>query len=419
MATASLKRNNRPIAIAIWSAALVLSLLVLVEGLSRSVETSAPQSALRLNPLNADARVASLSSALNGQDEPQPDPAALVDDAKRGLWLAPVDARFLSLLGEVRQRQGDRAAAEQLFASAHRVSPTELHALSQLILAAGDRGDVVEAVGLLDVMLRRWPSELKGIESALPGLLASPEGHQAVLDVLQAAPPWRTRFLAALARSDAGLPLASSLLLNLSDSAAFPTPGEISTVVNGFLRAKRYDDAHRLFLLTLSDADFGRTGLVHNGRFDAAASPSPFNWQFASTSAAEVRFDGAPPYAGAGVRFLNKPARDIRLRQTVLLGPGRYRLAAETSAVSLVVPRGLYWSVRCLTPSREIARIDVDPGTYRDRQISTEFEVDDCAAQSVELRSGLVADSWVYRYSGRATFHSLGIERIDRAASGN
>lgn len=400
-------------------AALALSLLVLVDGLSRWVETSAPQSALTLNPWNSDARLASVASVLNAQDQPPPDLAALAAEAQRGLWLAPVDARFLSLLGEVRQRQGDRAAAEQLFVNAQRVSPTELHALGQLILAAGNRGDATEAVRLLDVMLRRWPNELKSIEPGLPGLLAGVDGQQAVLAVLEVNPPWRTRFLAALARSDAGLASASELLLKLAESATPPTPGEIGTVVNGFLRAKRYNDAHRLFLLTLSDADFGRTGLVHNGRFDASASPSPFNWQFASTSAAEVRLDGAPPYAGAGVRFLNKPARDIRLRQAVLLGPGRYRLAVDTSAVSLVVPRGLYWSVRCLSPSRQIARLEIDPGTYRNRSMVTEFEVKDCAAQSVELRSGLVADSWVYRYSGRVTFHSLGIERIDSAASGN
>jgi hypothetical protein len=397
----------------------VLCLLVLADGLSRSVETSAPPSALRLNPWNADARVASISGSLNAQASDPPDLDAMAAAAERGLWNAPVDARFRSLLGEVRQRQGDSAAAQQLFIDAQRVSPTELHALGQLILAAGSRGDVAEAVRLLDVMLRRWPDELKAVEPALPDLLASAEGQQAVLDVLQAAPPWRSRFLAALARSDAGLPPASQLLLNLAGSATPPTAGEISTVVNGFLRAKRYDDAHGLFLLTLSEADFGRTGLIHNGRFELAASPSPFNWQFGSTSAAEVRLDGAPPYAGAGVRFLNKPTRDIRLRQTILLAPGRYRLSVDASAVSLVIPRGLYWSVRCLAPSREIARVNIDPGTYRDRSLVTEFAVEDCAAQSIELRSGLVADSWVYRYSGRVTFHSLGIERIDSAPSSN
>jgi len=397
----------------------VLCLLVLADALSRSVETSAPSVALRLNPWNADARVASMSNALGTPDMPPSELAALAEDAQRGLWLAPVDARFRSLLGEVRQRQGDSATAQQLFITAQRVSPTELHALGQLILAAGNRGELAEAVRLLDVMLRRWPDELKNVEPALPALLASAEGQQAVLDVLQAAPPWRRPFLAALARSDATLAPASQLLLNLAGSANPPTAAEIGTVVTGFLRARRYDDAHRLFLLTLSEADFARTGLVHNGRFEAAASPSPFNWQFASTAAAEVRFDGAPPYAGAGIRFLNKPARDIRLRQTILLGPGRYRLAADVSAVSLVIPRGLYWSVRCLEPSRELARLDVDPGTYRDRTIVTEFDVDDCAAQSVDLRSGLVADSWVYRYSGRVTFHSLGIEKADRAESGN
>ena len=400
-------------------AALALSLLVLADGLSRSAETTAPQSALRLNPWNAEARVAYVTGALNSETEPSPDLAAVAEAAGRGLWLAPVDARFLSLLGAVLQRQGDGAAAQQRFAEAHRVSPTELHALSQLMLAASESGDVAEAVRLLDVLLRRWPNELKGIEPALPGLMASEDGRQAIFLALREAPPWRGGFFSALARSDAGLPAASRLLLDLEGSAHPPSTAEINGVINGFLRAKRYDDAHRLFLLTLSDADFSRTGLVHNGLFDPEAAPSPFNWQFASTAAAEVRLGGRPPDQGATVRFLNKPARDIRLRQTLLLGPGRYRLTFDASAVSLAAPRGLYWSVRCLAPAGELARIDVGTGTYRDRSVAAEFSVDDCAAQRVDLRSGLVADSWVYRYSGRVTFHSLGIERIDRAASGN
>jgi hypothetical protein len=285
--------------------------------------------------------------------------------------------------------------------------------------AAGDRGDVAEAVRLLDALLRRWPDQLERMESSFPALLATPESRQAILGVLRSNPPWRSRFMTVLARSEDGLPLASTLLLGLVDSESPPTPVDVGTVLTGFLRAKRFDEAYRLFLLTLGEADFARTGLVHNGRFDVAASPSPFNWQFASTSAAEVRLDGAPPYTGAGVRFLNKPARDIRLRETLVLGPGRYRLTADASAVSLVIPRGLFWSVLCLSPGRDLARLDVDGGTYRNRSFVTEFEVDDCPAQMIELRSGLLADSWVYRYSGRVTFHSLGIEKIDRAAPGN
>jgi len=378
-----------------------------------------PDTALRLNPWNADARVASISGMLNANDSGALDLAAMAAATERGLWLAPVDARFRSLLGEVRLRQGDRAAAETLFVGAHRLSPTELHALGQLMQAAGDRGDVAEAVRLLDALLRRWPDQLERMESSFPALLATPESRQAILGVLRSNPPWRSRFMTVLARSEDGLPLASTLLLGLVDSESPPTPVDVGTVLTGFLRAKRFDEAYRLFLLTLGEADFARTGLVHNGRFDVAASPSPFNWQFASTSAAEVRLEGAPPYTGAGVRFLNKPARDIRLRETLVLGPGRYRLTADASAVSLVIPRGLFWSVLCLSPGRDLARLDVDGGTYRNRSFVTEFEVDDCPAQMIELRSGLLADSWVYRYSGRVTFHSLGIEKIDRAAPGN
>jgi hypothetical protein len=216
----------------------------------------------------------------------------------------------------------------------------------------------------------------------------------------------------SLVSSDAGLPLANRLLLDLSSSAAPATDAERRTVLSGLIRAGDYPTAHRLFLFTLTDQDWKRAGLVFNGSFEPSDSPMPFDWTYKNTAAAYLQPSTTTPQDGMTVRFLDKPAREVDLRQTLVLEPGRYRLKQNASSASLKAPRGLFWRLRCLKPGREITRLDVKEGTYRNEEAAVEFDVQDCPAQSLELRSGLQIDSWLYRYSGRVTFHDIAIEQL-------
>ena len=74
------------------------AVLVVANAASRFIEDSRPGLAQRLNPLNVEARIGALVSALNKPPETQ-DVDALERRAKRIIALAPSDARARSLLG--------------------------------------------------------------------------------------------------------------------------------------------------------------------------------------------------------------------------------------------------------------------------------------------------------------------------------
>lgn len=367
--------------------------------------------ALRLNPFNAEARLRYITDGLIAGDD-----ARLADikrEAERGIRLDPGDARLRSALGEIVARQGDGEAASALFSQAHTLAQTERHALHALIARAIEARDYPEILRLIDVSLRRWPGGYGQFETILLILAADPTAHDAVIALLNTDPPWRGRFFVSLARAEGGETLAVSTLLSLADGKAPPPRTEIASVVQQLAGRGQYREAYRLFLFSLSDEEWSRAGLVHNGRFAATSGFRPFDWNYASNAYAEVSLGNSSPLArGATVRFFNRPARQVRLQQTLLLEPGAYRLRLEASARSLVVPRGLYWTLTCSGRGGELARLDLKQGTFANAELTADFSVDECPAQLLELRSGLTVDSLRFAYSGSVTFHSISVERL-------
>ncbi|PSJ61508.1 hypothetical protein C7I85_10690 [Mesorhizobium soli] len=335
--------------------------------------------------------------------------------ATSGLAISPVDSRFHSLLGEVRLRMGKKEEADRLFRQAHLLSRTEIDALQHLMVRAIDTGDYAGAVGHIDVLLRRWPKRAGAWTSLLPRLLSDHGAYEAMVEPMREGAPWRGRILYALARQEEGLGIAYRLLLDLADSDHPPERSEIEAVSRGFIAAKRYEEAYRLFRFTLPPGEHDQGGFVYNASFQPASATSPFAWQYRNTRAAEISLTDEAPLAGATVRFLNAPARDIVLRQTLLLSPGRYRLLAKVDASNLRAPRSLYWRVGCLNPKRELLRLPVPEGSYRDQNFEASFVVDGCALQQIGLATDVISESWQNRYSGQVRFHSLRIEKEDLA----
>ncbi len=354
-----------------------------------------------------------MTNALNAQRNDEASLNRLARQLSTAIGREPVDARLRSLLGEIDLRRNDKSAAKNLFLSAHGISQTEKLALTKLMLASLEQGQNAEAVQYLDLYLRRWGGS-KDISSLMVSLSQDASGYAQLLQAIAVDPPWRSALIRSLATDGEGLALANRLLLDLGASANPPRDGEIRTVVSGLLRNEDFATARNLFLFMLPDESWPLVGLIFNSRFKPTQSSLPFDWVSRNTAEAYLQASDTPPQDGMTVRFLDKPARSISLRQTLLLEPGYYRLKLETSAASLRIPRGLYWRLRCLKPSKEIARLDVAEGTYRNQTENVEFSIPEgCAAQSVELRSGLIIDSWLYRYSGRATFHQISIERTN------
>lgn len=368
-------------------------------------------SALQFDPFNAEARLQYIMDGLNSRDAGEL--GALEAEAQRGILFDPGDARLRSALGEIKSRQGNADAALALFLQAHELSQTERHALHVLVRRAIEERNYSEILRLIDVSLRRWPSEFHQFEAILQVLVLDPTTYDAVMAMLNTDPPWRHRFLNSLVSMQEEHPRVVSVLLDLIEGETPPASDEVASLVRQLANRNRYQEAHHLFLFSLSDEEWARVGLLHNGLFAPTSNTQPFDWTYASNAYAEVSLsDRGLPKGGATLRFFNRPARHVNLRQVLVLEPGEYRLRLNVSARSLVAPRGLYWSLRCMNPSDEIVRIDLKQGTYLDKQLDAEFAVTDCPTQIIELRSGLTIDSQRFAYSGSVTFHSMSLERI-------
>ena len=365
---------------------------VSLSGLSRSIEEAAPDQALIFNPLNAEARVNSLVGLLNQPDGAPSDD--LLDSISTGLATDPIDARFHSLLAETRLRQGDRVEAYRLFEQALALSRTELHALKHLVVRAVEAGNFGEAVKHLDQLLRRWPGHGEEIYPVLPALLADGAGYEALIAAMAEGAPWRGAALRALASEEAGLGQAYRVLMGLAATPRPAASNEIASVLRGFLRAERHEEAYRLFRFTLPPGEQTLAGFVHNAGFSPGAAASPFSWTYRNTRSAEIRFSEDAANPGANVRFLNTPAKDISFSQSLVLPEGRYRLTVEAEITGLRAPRSLYWQLTCSKPRSELARIELPEGNHRSQTLQAEFDVAGCVLQRLILRTDVIAESW-------------------------
>ncbi|MER8611812.1 hypothetical protein NKI50_23355 [Mesorhizobium sp. M0563] len=400
--------------ISVWFVASVLVLVASSIGLSRFLETETPTISLALDPLNADALIGVIAGDLNDANNP-PDLDALLAEARDALHFNLADARLYSLVGEIKYRQGEKDEAYELFDQARKLSKTEIHALQRSIGHSTEIGDLSKAVGEIDILLRRWPDQFPAIVGGLPAILANPDGYNAMLAAITAETPWRPSLFVALANDPKGLDYANRLLLDLNESGAPPKPGELSIVINGYIRQREYEQAYRLFLFTLSEQERKLGGYIFNSTFEPISRDRPFDWQVRDQSGLEVTFatsqNAVEGEGGAMVRFLNTPVKNSALQQYIELPPGSYKVSLIASARNLKLPKELFWSLRC--PAGEIARLNIPEGTFNRQTMSGDFSIgpDTCRMQLLRLETSAIAESWRFRYVGTLVMHKLSIER--------
>ena len=386
-------------------------------GLSRLHDRDNPELAVALYPLNTDALVRVIAGQLSG-DVGRADLQKLQRRVQDALRYDRIDARLFSLLGEISSRLDGPESGGPFFDHAFRLSRTDILALHQMIVRSVERDrKPADAVGYLDILLRRWPERFDRVEPILPALLADQDGYEAILEHLADDPPWRARLVTSLAKEPGSVSAAEKLLFDLSETKSPPRSAEISAAINGYFSQQRYDDAYRLFLFTLTDRERELNGYVFNGSFAPVSSRRPFDWQLREQSGLEVVMPngkGQPATSGARIRFLDKPVKTISLQQYLHLPSGDYRLSLDASANNLKLPKDLYWSLNCVDPNAGLERLNIPEGSYDHSTLTTDFRVESatCPLQLLRLETGLIAESWRYRYSGTLTMHRLGIERV-------
>ena len=400
---------------ALLCAALAMASIAALTGLSRAWQQSDPVQALRFNPFNADAGNARMAQGLTSPDNAALLPA-LAASGRETVRFSPINALARSLLGEVYLGMGDTRTADALFEAALSLSKTEANALLRTVAGALEDGDIEAVMARLDILFRRWPEQLDAFVPVMPGLLESPDGYRTMLETLRTKPPWRPKFLAALSKDPGGLELAYGMQLDLgAGGAGALRHEELAGTLSALIRAGRYGAAHRLFLLTLSDADRQHSGYVFNGDFALEPSGRPFDWGLRSSSGASLkRVAASRSGAAVEMRFLGKPVRTIALRQHLHLQPGRYRLALSLDAAGLNAPKGLFLNIACLDPRADIIRLDIPDGSYRDRTLVGEFELPDdrCGLFRLGFATDLIAKSMRYAYFGTVTIRAVELSRI-------
>lgn len=387
--------------------------VVFLDGASRHFEASDPALALGFNPLNAEARFNLIVDQLNRPTSG----AALARiraEAGRGIGLAPVDARFYSLMGEARHREGRDDLAAAYYDEALRISKTEIHALTSKLNGALRARRYAEAVRDIDLILRRWPERMAEVAPLFVPILEAPSGLAAFLDVLRTDPPWRGGFIRQVAFAPGEAGLASQIVLGLQAAGGVPKRGEVATVVGTLLRANDDAEAYRLFLLTRTPAEQAKSGYVFDPGFEAEGAGRPFEWSWSSRSGYALsakRGDRAGDEEGLVLEFFDKPVKSVNVSQMLRLPSGRFRLSLLLDGAGVVLPKGLFWSLTCGRTGKEIVGLDVPEGDYHRRELGADFSVDGeaCGIEKLSLATRLVAESWQYRYRGRLLFRRLAI----------
>lgn len=402
--------------LAIWLAASAAVLALSLHASSKLTEASDPDLAVSLFPLNVEAtvnRVEMLLDTAPSRDD-YSNTEAILNDA---IALNAGHARLRSLRSEVLLRVGDPSGAVDGFKRALGLSKTESVALQRMIGWSIERQNVAGAVQSIDRLLRRHPDKMSSLGSVFAALLTTKEGYDELRRRLIIRPPWRGALFRQIASDPPRLAAGASLLIDLREGGHPVESGETSTIIQALIGEGRHLEAYNLFLATQTEAEAALGGYIHDAGFEARSSSKPFDWQIRSRPGHTINRLPHPAFAaersGLLIQFNGTPVKDMYVMQTLHLPPGHYDLATEISAANAKLPRGLFWSLRCISPAVELARLDITEGNYRDELISVHFELPSigCPLQVISIHTAVIAESWKDRYVGSVVVRRIEIRK--------
>jgi len=408
---------------------LIVSGAALLNTAAALLTKADPEAGLMLDPLASDIRIEIIVNALQHPvRDAEQDIAGLV---RTGIRLSPIDARFYSLLGILEEEQGNREEAQELFRYALALLPTEIQALTHMMDASVRAGDLMAASHYMEIIARRWPQYWPKVEPALPILLNDPDVFQTIADRFGPDTLLRQRLVASMIQNDALLTPAYRMVLAWHDAEIAGIAPSVNAVTNALLRAKRFSDAYRLFVLTRA-ATNPTMGFVYNGSFGKPPSGSPFDWQVRPQAGVDISLvsrrrsskSAKPATSGEvahddmaiAIRFLGSPLHFSNVSQLTRLTPGSYQLEVGYSSIDLKTPEPLKLGLSCQGGQDELGYLAFAPGTSVDEHsASFRFSVpaEGCELQRIQTYASPLPLSWRYRYEGTLFIDHVQIQRQD------
>ena len=303
----------------------------------------------------------------------------------------PVNARALRILGLLAEAAGDDARALAYMQAAASRSIQESQALDWLMRHHHARKDYATALWYADALLRTRSQASARVLPVLGSIAEKPEARGELEKLLAANPPWRRVVLADLPRAvtDARTPLL--ILLALRETPNPPTTADISNYVSLLVAHKFYELAYYTWLQFLPPERVSSAGLLFNGGFEHPPSGLPFDWVMNAGSGVTVDIVERTDKAGQRALYIELGPGRVEfggVTQTLLLGPGRYRLEGKWRG-EIAGRRGLVWRVVCAdkggAPIGESPMLLGAAAAWKDVGAAFTVPAADCRAQHLRL----------------------------------
>ncbi|MBJ7532844.1 hypothetical protein JDN40_01765 [Rhodomicrobium vannielii ATCC 17100] len=372
------------------TAGLILVWLVVSKSLPYVLATSAPDTALALNPNNPVALVAKAEDIREqllvltggaGSGESQGDTASKGDTiahlpeaedagiqepgserdalrrkigrlAVRALANDPLNAKAYRLLAETTD---DPDLVRILMREAVKRSRHETVAQFWLLNDSAYQKDFGSALDHADILLRTRPDLSPYVFAYLTAIAEDPAGFSLIVQELAKGPGWRPAFFVALPRSARQTDTHLKLMTALRGSAQPIGNSEIAPYLNALIAKNLIDAAYNAWLQFLPKDELDTLGLLTHANFERDPSGLAFDWQIGRGVNAISEFVPVGPEGERAlhVAFGTGRVKFPEVRQTVLLPPGRYRLEGKLRGW-ITANRGLRWQLTCASGSRRV-----------------------------------------------------------------
>ena len=333
----------------------------------------------------------------------------------------PLSARPLSILGELAYASGDQAGVQKYLSAAARRSIRESGAVFWRLHQSYEGKDYAAAVASADALLRTRSQAGEHVMPVLVHMAQNPGARAELEKVLFANPPWRSRFIAALAQKANDSRAALDLLFALRTTDAPPSAQDLRNVINAQLGRKEYELAYYMWLQSLPPEQLASVGYLFNGSFEVTPSGLPFDWVIAEGPGVRIEIGDRPDQTGQRALIIEFGHGRVEFRggvqQLTLLAPGTYEFKGKYRG-ELIGKRGLVWRIACAdAPNAAIGESQMVMGmSQKWKDIAFTFTVPkaNCRAQQVrlELDARMPSETMV---SGSISYDELTIVRADSA----
>lgn len=376
---------------------------------SLSVRTTAPELAIRLNPLDPQARINLASEQLLGSDELNQD---AFESVLQAIAFNRSDARLRSVLGLLELRVGQVDSAYNHFETARRMLPTEIQALTQLIRRDFELRDYDSVAEQLDMYARRWRAQWPAVEPYAKELARSEPGLLSLSEQFRVPRAQRDIILMALLSPPSQLNEAQSLVEDWVSAGLDPTERLGRSLIVAKFRERQFASAYdfyRRFLSRSSLEDNDKDNLVQNNAFQFSSDGTPFDWRILSTKGA---YQDTDIQTGLITQFLDSPVRLNSPRQSIPLQSGKYELSVNYSTESLGAPGAIELLVTC--GNELVSALPFKPGSQENETGSVTFEVSDssCDIHDIVLTTEKLPESRQFRFSGKIIIHNVELRKL-------